>query len=392
MMKTVFHSVSGAACAALLLWAGQAVAAPAKASMDIKLGAGYSSNPYLTTGKGLSSAYADILLAPRVSFVTERSEVDLSAGYHRTEYFQHYGGSNDFNARIAGKTRVNPKLTLNGALSFSSEVVGQGDFDSSTGGISGGITDVSLIGQRQRAVVYAGTAGFGYQLSRRDTITGKAGVTRTHYPNRNNGSDSTSYGGGLNYARAISARTTIGAGISVYRIDYELAGLDSTVIQPEVTFSQKLSETWTFDATAGVSITRAAVVGGMKSSTGFAGSLGLCHRGRLDSFCLRANRGVQASGLGGVATNESVTAYYQRQLSETMTASAEAGYGRSNSRNVANFKREYVRAQAGLAKRVAPRLTLGLQAHYRDAFSSTASTDADIGGDVSATYTLGHTR
>lgn len=251
-------------------------------------------------------------------------------------------------------------------------------------------TDVNLIGQRQRSNTYSAQAGFSYKLSPKDELTASGGATLTRFPHRPPGSASDDYGGQFTYLHAISERTKIGLTGSIYKIVYDLPGLSTLVMQPGVTFSTKLSQAWTLDATLGVSFSQVKqpTVAATPTSKGLAGSINLCHKGSLNNFCFYGSRSVSSSGFGGSTQRNQFSFQFDQKLTETLSATGNATYAQTKSQVGALGKREYVSAQAGLQKRVTRRLKVGIDGRYRDVFGAGPPIKADLGGEVNATLSL----
>ena len=399
MMKLGAYRTGVAAIAVVLAGiAAPAMAANVKAKVETSVRLGYSSNPFLSTGTDLASGSVTGSIDPSLTWVTEKGSVVLSGNYDRTEYFRNYTGVSGYGGGLDFKQKLSPKLDVYGGLRYDSRIIGQSD--NSLAGTPGSLpvddTDVNLIGTRQRSNTLQASAGYSWQVSPRDTITGNAAATLSRYPNRPVGSDSDNFGGTIGYQRAISEKTKVGVSGTVYHISYDTPGLDTLVMQPNVTFSTSFSEAWTFDASLGISFSQLHLPGGGNDveNTGWAGSADLCHRGRLNNFCLSASRQVSASGFGGTVTRDQLAFNMHQQLTERLGFNGGGSFAQSDSQAFSIVKRRFVSAQGGLDYKLFPNVVVGADARYRDVFGNRifpggrVNTKADIGGEVSATLIL----
>lgn len=384
-----FHPSVRAGFAALALAAAgsPALAGPAKLTVETQVRLGYDINPFLSTGTDLASPYAEVSVNPRLTKADAKGQIILDGHYDRTEYFKHYGGSDEYGAELSGQRRVTPKLSVYGSLSYDSEVIGQGD-DQIAGQPPAGI-DVNLIGLRRRADTYAASGGWEYQASSKDTITANAGYSETRYDGGPAGSDTNNIGGSLGWKHAINSRSKVGLRGSVYRIDYDMPGLSTLIMQPTVTFSTQLTSTWKLDLSLGVSFSNLIIPGpgNDRTTRGLAASLDLCHTGARDYFCAFLDRSVSASGIGGTVERTQVSVSYRRSLSERAGFTWNGSYARSSSQLNTVGTRQYVSGRAGLDWKLSPIVTLGAEGLYRDVYGG-PPVKADLGGSLYATVRL----
>lgn len=361
-------------------------------SIETSVRLGYDTNPFLSTGKDLATGAARVDVRPSLAYVTATGQAVLSGNYERDEYQRHYGHTDEYGGTLDLRKRFTPKFDAFVALRYDSSVIGQGDdnISQSPSAPPTDQTDVNLIGQRQRSNVYSAQGGFNYVLGPKDTVSVDGGVTLTRFPHRGPGSASDNYGGRVALSHAISAKTKIGVSGSVYRIVYDIAGFNTLVAQPTVTFSTQLSPTWNLDAAAGVSISDIVLPGpGNDSRTvGFAGNVNLCHAGRTNHFCLSGSRTVSGSGLGGSSQRNQLGLHFDQDLTPTLSADANASVTQSKSQSKAIGNRDYVSVQAGLTKKVTRRFKVGVDGRYRDVYGSGPNVKADIGGELNATLVL----
>ncbi|SDC08247.1 hypothetical protein SAMN05444678_101310 [Sphingomonas sp. YR710] len=391
-MKILGGHATAMGVALVLTSAAQPTAAKIIPSIDTTVRLGYDTNPFLSQGNDLATGSAKVDVKPALSYVTPTGQAVLTGDYERSQYQQHYGHTDQYGGTLDLRKRFNPKFDAFVALRYDSSVIGQSDdvVAQSPSAPPTDQTDVNLIGQRQRSNVYSAQAGFNYVVGPKDTVSVDGGITLTRFPGRGLGSASDNYGGRVALSHAISAKTKIGVSSSVYRIVYDIAGFNTLVAQPTVTFSTQLSPTWNLDLAAGVSISDIVLPGpGNDSRTvGFAGNVSLCHAGRTNHFCLSGSRTVSGSGLGGSSQRNQVGLHFDQDLTPTLSADANASVTQSKSQSKAIGNRDYVSVQAGLTKKVTRRFKVGVDGRYRDVFGSGTKVKADVGGEVNATLIL----
>jgi hypothetical protein len=367
------------------------MAAKIKASIETTVRLGYDINPFLQQGSDLGSGVVRAEVQPMLSYRTETTQAQLTGNYERSEYQRLYSHADEYGATLDVRKRVSPALNVFATLRYDSSIIGQGDSlaNNAVGTPPVDNTDVNLIGQRQRSNLYSAQAGGSYKLSPRDEFSLDGGATLTRFPGRPAGSASNDYNGRLAYTHAISPRTKIGFSETVTKIVYDVAGLNTFVVEPSVTFSTKLSSTWTFDATAGVSISTVAQPGvsGRHKSTSWAGSADLCHVGSRNDFCFYASRTVSSSGIGSSTVRSQAAFQFNQRITERLSGHANASFAQTTSQIAALGKREYLSAGVGLSQKLTRRLSIGIDGRYRDVFDGPA-VKADLGGEVSATLAL----
>lgn len=375
----------------LVNMAAQPAFAKIKPSIETTVRLGYDSNPFLAQGNDLATGSGKIEVKPALTYVTSTGQAVLTGNYQRSEYLHRYGSTDQYGATLDTRKRFNPKLNAFLALRYDSSVIGQSDDLVSQSPSAPPIdqTDVNLIGQRQRSKLYSAQGGFNYVFGPKDNISVDGGVTLTRFPGRGRGSASDNYGGRVAYTHAISAKSKIGISGSVYKIIYDIDGFNTLVAQPTVTFSTQLSATWSFDASAGVSISDISTPGFPdRRSTGVAGSVNLCHTGRTNRVCFYGSRTVSSSGVGGSNQRNQLAAHFEQDLSATLSADAGISFVQSKSQSRLVGSRDYLSMQGGLNKRLTRRFKVGVDGRYRDVFGSGPGVKADVGGEVNATLAL----
>lgn len=262
--------------------------------------------------------------------------------------------------------------------------------------ITGIGTDLDLIGSRQRRNTLSGSLGGNYSPTGNDSFSFGGNASRTTYPNHSVFIDNfTTYGGYLGYSRRVSARTSIGARVSIQNVNYDgTISPDTTIISPQLTYDTRFSERWSLSAAVGLTFNRSTLGSFHDSSTSWSGNASLCRAASRSQFCLTAARGSYANGLNGVQTQSSVGMSYTRQLSEYTSLNAGAQYQHSTDGTFSLGRRitDYYGGDLGLNRRFTRRLQGFVSGFYRDTKAETFSRPSDFGGRLGMTYTFGDIR
>jgi hypothetical protein len=381
---------NGVALLGAILMTGAATPVLAKTTFSVETDyrLGYDANPFLSAGSDVSATYVETSVAPRLTIQSAKGQTTASGHFDRTGYLRNYGKNDAYGAELETQQRVTTKLTVFGALRYDSEVIGQGRDDVTGDPIDA--PDVNLIGLRRRSNTYAASGGWQYQATPKDQISADGGFTATRFANGPGGADSNNYGGRIGWKHAINAKTKVGISGSVYRIEYDTAGLSTLIMQPQVTFSTVLSPTWTVDASLGMSFSRLNLPGiaPSVSTQGLAGSLQLCHTGRRTNLCLVADRSVSASGAGSTVERTQIGVNYRHALNERTTFLWNGSYSRSEGQAGLLGTRQFVSGRGGLEYQLQRGIRIGAEGYYRDIFGQGFPVKADIGGDIYATIQL----
>ena len=155
----------------------------------------------------------------------------------------------------------------------------------------------------------------------------------------------------------------------------------------QVFFSNRLSSTWTLDASAGVQIIIPQGPGDTDISS--SGEVQACRKGFRANFCLPGQRSAAASALGGVRKRTPASASYSYRLNEFDLARFTASYARAGQPVgggslpvVVEEERDYFAFNASYEKRLTERLAVGASARYRDIFGGDQSVRADVSGQL----------
>ena len=332
-----------------------------RTSADASVGVGYSSSPFLQSGRNSSSPYLQAQIAPRIALVDERGESSV-AGYVRgNAYLNNYNPTWALGVTARTVRTLSPRWSISGGASFDTSINGERGFSGYIepapiapvdGTVEGpvvqapivppivipttdpsfGNPDITLLGRRQRYTSYGANFGASYAVSERDSLNAGVQIHRSDYGA--NGFDSTTFGGSLGYSRAISERTQIGLRGSVQHIDYATGG-SGNVYQPQVTLSTSLSPTVNLSGGLGLLFTKTSTLVDRSTSTGISGNVSLCKAGNRSNLCFSASRDAGPTGLGTISKRFSTAATYSYRISEDDSVNASVNYSRvSNDRNL----------------------------------------------------------
>lgn len=414
--------------------ASTAVAAPViTPALDLNAAIGYATNPFLIDGSNTDSGYGEITIAPRLDISEALGTGRIGVYYRRQQYFRRYSENEDYGANASANMRLSQVLSIRGALSYDSSIIGGADtlsipgtgivpggglpgggtgVDPGTpigGGIGGGGIisnpiggDVGLLGLRQRRNSLTGTVGATMTPSARDTWTLDLNAARIRYPNDRFGLDYKSYGGVAGYSRAIDETLSLGAQVAVTQVDYasDAFAPDTLILQPELTITKRFAGDWTLTGAAGVSITENDLPSGKESSTALSGSLRACHTGPRADFCAAIARAAAATGFGGVQQTTSGSLSYAYRLDEQTTVRADGSYSRvanavvfsEDDTVLTGDGQDFVSVGLNVDRRISPRLSLTGGVSYRDSFTDGFNPAADFGARVGVQYALGGRR
>ncbi|MBU3077183.1 hypothetical protein [Sphingomonas quercus] len=391
-------------CAVLLSTATQA--ADTRWSAVATAGAGYSRNPFSTSGANYrgGSGFYSAAIAPTFDILTERTNVSLTGHASLQDYFKSYRESNSYGAGATITNQTTERLSLNARLSYDSSVIGSSVADIIDTPIDEPVDagqDVGLFGTSDRRQTYGANAGFAYALSARDSINGSGFYTASRYHTLGNLGNYDSYGGSLAYQRQVSARVKLGLQGSASYNDYQrseasLGGGLTKVYSPQATFDVQLSEIWTLNGAVGASfIKRGGDLSGSGTSTTFSGSITLCRRGQRHQECLNASRQVRPTGFAGTQNQTQIGLTSNYSLSERTRLNGSVSYTDLGGRGLGLAGGVIDRVFAtnvGLSHQLTERLSVTSGAFYRRFAGSSTNVRSDLGGRLGLSYTLGDRR
>jgi hypothetical protein len=375
--------------------------------VDLEAGAGYSTNPNLSTIESDGAAFGRLSLNAVHTRLSERTTTVLSGFAQSVFYSNHLSSQQSLSLGASHDARVSEKLRVFGDLGLGYDEGGQ--LDTRVIGIPdvplppGTFQPPSLIGSgadflSASARSYRATAHVGAQLAlgARDYATATSGVE--HYVTKNGSFDTryTTVPVSIGYERQISARTTVGGRLAAAYTQYN-GPANVRVITPQVTIQTVLSERLTLNGAAGISFARTDDGIDTRSSIGPSANMGLCYRGDLDNLCARAAIDEQNATSAGPARNVSIGVDYSRQLDANQTIGLSLAASRySNPTPIVSgfaFSRAtYVRAAGDYSRRIGNRLFAGASVSGRKIGRDGPDPKADVSGSLFLRYRLGDAR
>jgi len=392
-------------------------------SVSVNAGAGYSSNPYLTPGDTQGSGTANLDVSPVLDLIDGLDRATIAGNYNRTDYFSRYPSNDGYGVTVNGSHQINARTSFGVNVGFNSAVLGSANAfpaspfitvpGSTTGVDSAGkpITtpipptvipnpalvgsdgDLGLFGLLQRRNMLSGGANFNYQPSDRSTWSFGIDASRTDYPGQAIGLSSyRSYGANAAYTRTLSARESVGATLSVSVVDYQF-GQTSKIYTPRLTYTRQLATNWSLNLAVGT-----AIVDDGRSKATVSANGSLCKSGERSNLCLTASRDPSISGFSGVRTTTSANLSYSYQLAETTSLSVSGAINHIDQGFTANpvnqtflnqGSQDYFSANVGLNRSIGRHLGVNGSVSYRDVNGLGVPVDADIGGRIGLSWTIG---
>lgn len=415
-------AASAAGVAAIALLAGTAGAQTLIPSATISVGGGYSTNPFLQSQNAKGEASVQLNVNPSLQIIDDTDSAVISANYNRTDYLSNYGSNDGYGVSINANSALNARTSIYLAANFDSQILGAGGAYSyspviapvdtgtgtgtdttGTGTIGTGVVvnpvvdvgvgnDIGLIGLRQRRNSLSASFGGSYRPDEVSSWGLGASLSRSSYPDNGGiASNFRSYGVNASYTRSLNERSSIGLQVSATTVDYAIAP-NSKFVTPRVTYSTMVRERWSLNLAVGASF----VDDGFSTGVAASATASLCKSGELDNICFNASREPSVSGFGGARTNSSIGASYSRRLAERTNMAASASYQHSGSGVTTTSLGEssidgqdYLNGSLSINQGIGRRISAYGSLNYRDVKGLGVPIDADIGGRIGLTLSLG---
>jgi hypothetical protein len=375
--------------------------------VDLEAGAGYATNPILSSNDDTGSAFGRIAVHAVHTRISTRTTTVLSGFAQNLFYTNHYGAQQSIDLSGRHDARVSEKLRIFGDADFYYDKGGQ--LDTRILGVPNiplvpgttvppvllpdGSDFLSVTGRQYRA---AGHVGAQLALSATDYVNASSGIEHVVFKSGSIDTRYTTIPVSIGYDRQINARTTIGARIVASNTEYN--GPSSIrVITPEATIQTNLSERLTFTGDIGASF--ASIDDGVttRHTTGLAADATLCSIGELSRLCARGSINEQAATAAGPARTISFGLDYSRRLAadDTINLSVNANrYSRPTSFITGQTfsHATYVRGAADYSRRLNNRLFGGVSLAARKVTESGPDPDADLSASLFLRYRFGDLR
>ena len=391
---------------AVAICAPAAQAQVATKYVDLTLGAGFSTNPFLRSEDADGSLFGRASARGVHSWKAERSLTSLMGYVEGTSYLNDYGLKTVFSVDGSHLRQVSETMTVFGSVGASGDIAGQlgnrflyvpaevetpGDVPPLP--LAAGDLDRFAYGGRQYR--FYGQAGLSARLTERSSVTVSGGASRYTFT-QDALTDFTTLFATASYNRILSERTTLGFNLHGSRSDYDGSRDYNSVLNPSVSVSTRLSEN--LHATAGVGIALSKVRAAMDSDTSTDLSLNgsLCRTGPTESLCAEVARNAQSTATAPSVTMTSASAEWYKKLDEKQTIQLSAGYikyGAAGDDLLAqSLGTSQLRGAASYSRSIIDRLSLGADAGIRSFRRAGDDPSADVSGSLFVRYRLGDLR
>ncbi|NUT01647.1 MAG: hypothetical protein HOP96_11805 [Sphingomonas sp.] len=370
--------------------------------IDLTAGLGYSTNPFLRFGDSTGSAFGRLGARGVHAWSTERSRTSLSAFVEGSTYFDDTDFKSIFS--LAGETQhqTSETVTVFGSAGFSGDLSGQLSNRFLYVPPVPEVPDVTLppppttvldpdlfsfAGRQYRAY---GQAGVSFRTDARSSITVSGGGSRVWFTGDLLNDYTTVFGNG-SYNRSLSERTTVGVNLNVEHTTYDDTNDNSTLINPTVSISTRLSEFWDVRASAGVVFSSFDRDGQTDHSTGLSLDGSICHNSETERLCGRVGRNSSSLSRGALTTTTTAGVDWYKKLDDKQTVQVSAGATRYSSDDelVSNFSSTYLRAAASYSRKINGRLSGGADVSVRSLMADGPDPDPDLTGTLFVRYRLG---
>ena len=324
---------------ALVLHPSASAAGERHYSIDVGAGAGVATNPFLTD-PSRSGAYFDLRLDPHASYVSERSTTTIEGQSDLRRYLNGLGTSSSYGVIIHRSTRYSERLTLDGSLAFNSSKNDDRRLNSFFDGGQGGVpvgSSVDPIGvlltPGQRRTLASAQLEASLRLNERDNASFGASADREIISNAPVPSNFWSFGTNAQFRRALSPSSSIGAELSVNRIEYDAGEGGYTVLKPQLIFSRQLSPSFNVTGSVGALIVNGSAFGRSRKLFSVSGNATGCRTGGVSSLCATISQDAGGSGVGGLRVGRQAYLSYSRKIGPDNRLTLNSGishYGRGD--------------------------------------------------------------
>jgi hypothetical protein len=359
-----------------------------------------SENRYLLVGQNTSSVALSASIAPSVVINDGTTEFQINGKIGYSEFLRRYASTESFALNGSVSQRLSPRLTFNAGLSFDSNVIGAGDLQTirpTDPAIIAPPTapgDIALDSLRKRRNALAGTLGVSFQATARDRWQIGSNFAFSRFPSAVVGTEYDQSGVSVSYTKSLSDQTSVGASLSVARIDYQKTRFgDSLTVSPQATFTTQLGLRWSLSGSAGVSVSSSRGLTGTITETSASGSANICRSGDRNQLCAFISRAIEPTLAGNVRPQTSIGGSYRLQLRDRTSLAASAGFTQSSSGgNRAQASTQFARALIVVTQRFSERFSATVSAGYNDSFKDLVQRRANYSTSIGLSYRLGDPR
>lgn len=373
--------------------------------VDVEGGLGYSTNPYLTPGKGSGHAFVRGSVRAVHTRVSARTSTTLSAFGEDTAYPRHFGSQKLLLLNAHHDAAVTERLRVFGDLTGSLDQSGRlGTRFLSLGPVvdpsttplpSLSDTQSGFVASSGRTYRFGGQVGGQLSLSAIDLLTGRLGADRVLLRGTTQDTSYNSYLASVAYARTLNARASVGGIVGVQLSNYKHGG-NATVFTPQISGRLALSDHTDLSGAIGVSFASIKRGGIQQHVNGLALNARLCHTGESAQLCAVVSRLQAAETIAGLATTLSGGITYSKTLDAKQTVQLSAS-GNRTSRALGGLSsvaelpanQSYLAGSAAYTRRISSRLYSGANFEARKFYGAVQSTKADLSASVFLRLRLG---
>lgn len=368
-----------------------------RARAEVTTSGGYSNNPFSTSGSDLGSAYVQINAKPEIKLIAERNVFLLSGLLNYQHYFHGYSDTKDFGAGLDYSGVPNSQLTTHASVKYDSSIIGSFE---AINGIANPTQpppktgpDLALFGTKQRRRSLDFVSDGAFALAAHDSLTANAYYSVLRYGAGANNYDA--YGGGVGYARSVSAHLHLGVQMSGSRYAYQGLLGKIQVYSLQATVTDQISSYWNLTGALGVS--HSARSSGSKSMSP-TGNLQLCRVSERSSLCATVSGAVLPNGSTGVTTTTMAGGRYSYVLSEHSNIALSGSYSHSGNltsaivgHTVQSGNRSFS-TTASYDRTLRQRIHLTATTRYRKIMGGTINRSDDFGGSLGVSIKFGEYR
>lgn len=297
----------------------------------------YASNPFLLTSSDTSAIRGRVSISPYIEERMARSSLRVASDASFSVYDRRYRETIDLASNISYRNSLTSRLAVNAGVSLSSSVGGIYNLvpvfatpATPTPPIVPQIIDITIVGFQDRTVQAQASAGGNYVIDDKNSVSLNLDGAVVRYPTAINRAEYSTVRQSSSYSRTLNSRASVGASLSLTRIDYRggPAG-DAFIISPSINGSLRISPQWTLGAGIGLSSSRLNIGFGKITSNDLSGNFSACRTGPRSNFCVNGARSTAASSFDGLRTTTTFGASNSYRLSARDTFSIAGSYSKS---------------------------------------------------------------
>lgn len=364
--------------------------ASTESAVDVSVGAGSASNPFLRNAGDRPAVTATLGVSPRFTLTEGRTKFELTGDVRLTRSNRSFANAESAQAAVSGTWMVNPRFTVSPQVGYAVTVAGQTDLTDLTAETPTPLVqDPSVAGAAtQRRELSLGLAS-QYRPDGRQQIGLSLYARDSRLSNVAAGNDYTIVGQTLTYNHQ-DDRGTFGASLDVMRYRCQSRQFcQQRVISPQATTSIRFNARWTLRASAGASYIWLDVGRGVSFTAQPSADLNLCRADPESQTCLRVAHTVQPTALDGLRAVTTVGVSTNYRLSERNRIVLNGDYSRSAQTSLQGGTFRLYQARLTDEYTLSRSLALLVSASRSDSFSSSVGRRINTEVSFSLRFSLG---